>query len=55
MRTNPKFRSDRFQIVDDPDHSFFFEDDLEEYCIDDAHLDSEDRRRALWLELSEEN
>lgn len=51
MRMNPKFRSDGFQIVDDRDHSFFFEDALEDYCIDDAHRDSEDRRQALWQQL----
>lgn len=52
MRTDPKFRSDGFEIVDDPHFTVFFEDDLEDYCIDDAHLDI-DRRLAMWQQVEE--
>lgn len=50
MHTNPRFSSDGFEIVDDPDSAFLDEDDLEDYCIDDAHL-NDARQMTPWQKL----
>ncbi|MBT8077789.1 MAG: hypothetical protein KJO31_04395 [Gammaproteobacteria bacterium] len=53
MRTDPKFWSDGFDIVDDPDFSVLFGDDLEDVCIDDAVSDIDARRMTSWQRLEE--
>ena len=51
MRTDSKFSSNGFEIVNDPDCVVSFEDDLDELCIDEAHLVCEDRRLAMWQQI----
>ena len=51
MGTNPKFWSDGFEIVDDPDFNASFEEILDEPCIDEAHLDCDGHRLTSWQQL----
>lgn len=53
MRTNPKFWSDGFKIVDDPDSAEFFDNDLEDFCNDDVQTDVNARQLTLWQQLEE--
>lgn len=53
MRTNPRFWSDGFEIVDDPDFTVFFNDELDEPDVEGALLSYEQRHQTPWQRLEE--
>ena len=53
MRTNPRFWSDGFEIVDDPDFTVFFNDELDETVVDDALSGCELRHQTPRQRLEE--
>lgn len=52
MRTNPKFWSDEFDVVDDPDFTVFFEDDSEADLAEEP-FDNRQRYMTPWQRLEE--
>ena len=53
MRTNPKFWSDAFDVVDDPDLSVIYEDDPEAFVAEDLQFDDRHRNMTPWQRLEE--
>ena len=53
MSTNPKFWSDGFEIVDDPDSIVFLEDDLDEPFAEDDQLKHGQRHLTAWQRLED--
>lgn len=51
MRTNPQSWSDEFDLVDDPEFTAYFDDDLDDSYFEEPSSESHLRRQSPWREL----